>query len=1457
MDSHTLRCTDSSFGPYAGGDCRGGFDFTLLFEQSILWLAPSALLLTLSLPRFIQLYHQDIKSVPSTLQYLKLLGLLVLWASWLEWQNQASIPGAALAFINAFVILGLSYLEHSRSVRPSSLLIVYLLFSTPLDAVQARTLWLKEVSGALLAVFTAAIVIKAALLALEPQSKINLLVVPYLSWPLESVSGILSRSSFWWLNSLLWSGSQKILSNDIIYEPDLDLSSQLLETNLLFTWDRCDKKRNHSFLIAVFTCLMWPVLAAIPPRLCQTAFTFAQPFFIARVIDFVNDGDSPQSKNIGYGLIGATALIYLGLAFSVAIYKHKTYRLITMIRGALVSLIYAKTLKLDTGSLADAAAVTLISTDIDRIALGLGYAHEMWASLIDVGIAVYLLERQLGIVCIVPIIIALACTFGGIQIARHIGSRTKLWLEAVQKRVGVTSTVLGHIKAVKMMALTGLLSDDIQALRVVEVNLARYYLKLDAWINVFANAPTFLSPPFTFLLFAFVPVGNAAGLLTSARAFTAPSIISIMTSPLGLLLNAIPTFIACVACFDRIQDYLLLRDRRDDRLLDLCQHSDPYIASPYNSTSTNSLDIDLSSRTGITSLVSQTYSQESNYCAASIVDGSFSYGSNENPVLHNINLQLVQGSFVMLLGPIGSGKSTLLKALLNEVETIQGYVHLKTPSITYCSQQPWLTNTSLRENILAGSTYDESWYQEIVDACALQPDFASLVHGDMTSAGSKGAALSGGQKQRIAIARALYSRKRLIVMDDVLSGLDAATEELVFGRIFGPSGLVKKSGTAAFLATHAIRHVQVADSIVVLGQDGTIQQQGSYDHLKGVEGYIQSILFLRRAESNKGDGETSAVVKTSNASLPAVGEDATADLRRRTGDFQVYKYYFASVGTSYIMCFLALTIVYVFCFRFSQVWLELWVSASASKPGSRTNGIYGGVYVTFGLLALAFFFFAVAFMFQVVVPKSASQLHWILLTATMNAPYSFFTKTDVGMTLNRCSKDMALVDLDLPSHALETIFYVINGAGQVILIAIGARYIAAAIPAIIIAVYFVQKFYLRTSRQLRYLDLETKSPLYSNMLETYDGLSTIRAAGWETRFLEKNRKVLDDSQRPYYALYCIQRWLNVVLALLVAAVAVLLVTFAVELQGTATGSTIGVALLNVLNFNDTLAKLITSWRSLETSLGAIARVRDFGNKIQAQDHSVTTFEPKPQNWPSSGRIEFRHISAAYDIHSPPVLRDISLTIEPGMKVGICGRTGSGKSSLLLALFGMLQITSGSIYIDALETSGRPHETVCQALRVIPQDPFLLPGTVRFNLSLDGTFQDTVLVAALERVSLWSLLAARGGLDADAAMAPLSHGQQQLFCVARTLLQAPSSHILVLDEATSNLDRESERMVQELLRESFADRTVIAVTHHLDIIMDFDRIAVLDQGCLVEWDTPANLQQREGGVFRALWEQQQI
>lgn len=756
----------------------------------------------------------------------------------------------------------------------------------------------------------------------------------------------------------------------------------------------------------------------------------------------------------------------------------------------------------------------------------------------------------------------------------------------------------------------------------------------------------------------------------------------------------------------------------------------------------------------------------------------------------------------MIIGPTGCGKSTLIKGLLGETPSSIGFVYSGTDSIAFADQEPWTINSTIKAGVCGESPLDETFYQEVVDACALREDLGYLPKSDMTRVGSKGISLSGGQKSRLALARAVFARKELLILDDVFSGVDADTEEHIFRKLFSNSGLLRRLDTTTILVTHAVARLSYADEVVVLNKEGTIAEQGTYDDLKRTGAYVAG-LDVRFKERPEEPPEQSNESQRSTASVSKAEEtEDTHPLARKTGEWSTYRHYFAASGWKSTVSLGIWALIYIAAIKAPGLAIKYFTGPEVTTSSNRS---FMTIVVITAAVSLSFLALIVWQLFLNMVPRASNGLHERILNTVLGASLSFFTRTDSGTTLNRFSQDLGLIDNELPSALIATVLklalFLISGG----LIAATAAYSLPTVPVVIFVLFAVQKLYLRTSRQLRHLDLEQKAPLYTHFQETLTGLASIRAFSWVEQFRAKNFDLLDRSQRPVYLLLCIQCWLGIVLDLLVAALATILMVIIVSLRHKINSGLVGLDLVNVMSFNTCLSDLIKMWTMTETSMGAIARVRDFVNDTESEAKPTEKLE-RPAEWPSSGSIEIRDFAASYSNTSDLVLQDIDLTIRPGEKLGICGRSGSGKSSLLASLYHLLEFRAGSITIDGLDAANLPRDMLRRSLNAIPQEPYwITTETVRFNLcpwsrpAPDAAVTDDAdapLISVLIKCQIWSTIEAKGGLDATMSPDFLSHGQRQLFCLARSLLR--KSKVVALDEVSARHVRSNSPVLLLLL-----------------------------------------------------------
>ncbi|UNI16453.1 hypothetical protein JDV02_002885 [Purpureocillium takamizusanense] len=1538
--SAPTACLDSSFGPWAGAACRGGFDFTLLFEETILSILSSAIVILVAPIPIVRLARKPPKVRTSALDWLKktssicfvLLSaaLVGLWArNSTITQTRASIPCAVLTFVLSIVYTILSSIEHRLSLRPSSVLSLYLGLSVLFDIARTRTLFMLDNASdsAIPPVFASSLALRVVMLLLESTEKRSLLLAKYNDAAPESVGGPYNLGVFYWLSTLFFTGYRKILEIGDLYPLDDELRSMGLAQKMSDAWGKVpDKTIPNVLFVTWLRTFSKTMFMPVIPRIFQIGFTYAQPFLITAAIELAATPQTQPYNNNGYGLIGAYVLVYTGIAVSVGQYEWRNYRAATMMRGSIIPLIYQKSLALDSCSTATfhpTAALTLVSTDIETITSGLVQIHETWSNLVEIGLAIYLLERQLGVACVMSVGFALVVMVGTVFLAKPTGTHLAAWIQASQVRVIETSKALASIKWLKISGLTDVAFSVIQNLRKKELVVSEKFRYLLGLSLVLSICTPIMGPLLTFAVFAGIAT-HGGSTLTIAKVFTAFSIIVLLNSPLAKIVQALPQIFGSIASFQRIQDHLNADERHDPR--STASDARPESAHAFQKTISGSHKLtspaELSDDTMISIEGKFSWRSEAATTASgtSLVtrsdEGHLAAGENEDardiPVIDiSPRLDIPRGALTLILGPVGCGKSTLLKALLGELSSFDGVIAAHySGAVTYCDQNPWLPNETVKDIIRGRSAsdnadadssekadFDEDWYRVVVGSCELQRDMQIWPRGDMTPVGSKGISMSGGQKQRLSIARAVYARRALVIFDDVFSGLDANTEDIVFEKLLGNSGLLRKANMTVVLASSDVRRVPFADKIVLLNQHGQVEHTGVPADLKQVaelgwadrdvdaqhskpgndksgrkqgEQSESAPETLRRSHTNHGPDSSAAVQEV----LQAV--ESQADTARQMGDSAVYKFYVKSAGWLTMTIFLIAICVYAFCDSFPSVWLKWWAEANEKNPNSDL-GKWLGVYAVLGVGAVAACLIGTWQLFIITINRSGLYFHNLLVETVSRAPMMFHSTTDTGITVNRFSQDLQLIDMELPSAALGVVMALSFGVAQFILVCVSSRYMAALLPFLLVVLYAIQHFYLRTARQLRLLDIEYKAPLYTQLMETISGVVTIRAFRWEAQSTAKAMRILDISQRPSYLLFCVQRWITFAVNMVIMVLAVILIVFTTTLREAIGPGYVGIALSNILAFSATMQATITSWVTLEIALGAVARIRSFSMQVRSEDDEARdslakagvdaqllslTAETVGEWWPSQGRIELDNVTASYP-SSGRVLYDITMVVEPGQKVAICGRTGSGKSSLFLSLLGLITQDSGSIVIDGVDLATLPREYLRSQIVAVPQEAYILDGTVRLNAdpyhnkeSLGSAnssgSRDDQIIDVLKRVGLWEKIAGRGGLDMVIDDKFLSQGQAQLMVLARAMLRKDESRVLLLDEATSSLDEATTTLIDEIVSTWFKDWTILAIAHKLDAILDYDRVAVLDAGRLVEYDQPRALLQRPASIFKELY-----
>ncbi|CCF45895.1 ABC transporter [Colletotrichum higginsianum] len=1402
--------SNNQFGPRINFGCRH-FDFTLLFEDAIFHVLPSA--------------------GPLIVLAALHLAFLIVQTKTSALRTDVSLAAGVLNFIAVLAATFHSYLEDQRSIRPSDLLILYFSASVFLSLPRLRTLWLVSSGGAPKVLWTVILALTTFIVPLESVSKRKFLRPPYETLTKEEETGFWGRSFFTWLLPFFRLGYSRIIHIRDIPDVDADLTGEVAGEKLERAWARRKGRKHHALFRANCAAYRGTLVLGVVTRLCLTAFTFCQPFLITATVRFMQTPKTPQSERYGQALVGACLLTYLGLAVSRAAFSRQQYRFTTMIRAGLTSVVFRQTVSLRADDLKDNAAVTLMGTDIERIVTTFVNLHQVWAAVLEVGIAIFLLQRQVAAASVVPVVISIVCALGVIPISKTIGKAQTVWIECLQKRVAVTASMLGDMKAIKMLGLPDVLSTVITELRRIELSGSEKFRKLLLAQILVSIFPIELAPFATFVIYSIIAVTTKEQTLTTTSAFTALSLINLLTEPLLMFCQVVPSIVQGLACFKRIEEFCL---------------KDSGVKSGESVHSDSAFDD--SAKSGV-ELESQNLQLKSGDALVLFHGAKISWSPDSDLVFKNLTLTIKRGT-TMITGPVGSGKSCLLESILGETSIGAGTRTFTGYSAAYCPQTPWMMNNTIRHNITGGLEYEPKWLEQVLWLCSLTEDINNMPEGDLYNVGTNGVGLSGGQRQRIALARAVYSRHRVLILDDIFSGLDSKSVSQISARLFGIDGHFHRSGLSVVLATHTRVLLRHADEVVVLN-DGEVTSQGPYKQV-----LTESSSIVTKADTEREDVSSEADVAVDEPVKPAhlqTSLDSEEGRLRQNGSWSVYKYYFERAGWVVISLFILSSFTEAFCSGFTTIWFQWWVEANEKRPNDNL-GKYLGVYALLFTVTCIAMCVECWVLFIRIISSTALGLHADLLRTSLRAPLSFFQSTDTGSITNRFSQDLNLVDTTLPSNAINFVSNACACIVRLVILCVMGKYLATSVPLLVGVLFFVQRYYLRTSRQVRLLDIEAKAPIYTHFLESLKGVTTIRAYKWQGGFKDRNTALLNTSQKPHYVLACIQLWLALVLDLVVGVLALIIVAMATSLIDTFSPGAVGVSMVLVLGFNTSLAMTIKNWTALETSIGAVARVREFAETTPSEVRDLGDGGVPPSGWPLRGGITFENTTARYTEDGEATLKGLSLSISPGQKVAVCGPSGSGKTSLVLSLLQMIEVTDGRVLVDNVDLAGLGRAEVRSRINVIPQEPFFMPGTVRFNLDPHSRTSDEDLGAALDKVGLLGKIGTAGGLDADLDADGFSVGERQLLALTRALIS--KSQILVLDEATSSVDQDTEAKMQSIIESEFSQQTVIAVIHRLRYIEQYDKVLLLKRGEVVRWGSPKELLEMDT-EFREFAEAMQI
>uniref|UniRef100_A0A8C4HU33 ATP-binding cassette sub-family C member 10 n=1 Tax=Dicentrarchus labrax TaxID=13489 RepID=A0A8C4HU33_DICLA len=1120
--------------------------------------------------------------------------------------------------------------------------------------------------------------------------------------------------------------------------------------------------------------------------------SFAGPLLLSSLVNFMEEEGAPVSTGVWCALgLFATTLLSSVLR---NIFVFEVSKVALSARAALVSAIYGKALQVSGSSLAGftlGEVVNLMSTDSDRVGNFFNSFHELWSMPFRFIITLYLLYLQVGVAFLGGLGVALLLVPFNKFLASRILSNNKQMLRCKDSRVKLMTEILFGIRVIKFYNWEPHFTQKVADCRKQELSHLKAIKYLDAMcVYTWAALPVVIS------ILTFVTYVLLGHQLTAAK--------------VGKLFSGTLKF-NCVPFLLPFWGLLFL-------MLNL---------------------------------------------AVSMWQSS-----------NGVDLCLFQGSLVVVVGKVGCGKSSLLAALTGELSRLSGVVYVADREVGFglASQEPWIQHASVRDNILFGKDYDPAFYQTVIEACALSDDLNVLPNGDRTEVGENGVTLSGGQKARLALARAVYMDKDIYLLDDPLAAVDTDVAEHLMKKCI----MELLRGKTRILCTHRIEFVDKAD-IVVLMDNGTIVKTGTPAEILPL---VEAVPKKRKNDQNMKEKDGVEQEEEESGSSPDLCADDDPDLsgaeQKQVGGlaWRVYQTYWVAVGGVLAASILMSLLLMQASKNISDWWLSHWISELKNNSSTRTNGSSSGAFssphlllfspggnvssdVTFYLTVYSFIaatntvFTALrAFLFAYGAICAATAIHNRLLDRVLKATVTFFDTTPMGRVLNRFSSDLYSVDDSLPfilNILLATMF---NLLGMLVVISYGLPWVLVPLLPLSLFYHRTQHFYRHTSRELKRLCSLTLSPLYSHFSETLTGLGTIRASGSSARFQLENARRLEQNQRCLFLSNAAMQWLDIRLQMIgVAVVTGLGVIAVIQHQfNSVDPGLVGLSLSYALSITSLLSGLIFSFTQTEMQLVSVERTEEYSTGLPTEPQHQNT---QVRSWPEQGWLEFRDVVLAYRVGLPNALDGVSLVVRPGEKVGIVGRTGSGKSTLFLALFRMVELNQGQILLDGMDIGTVGLAQLRSRLAIIPQDPFLFSGTIRENLDPCGRHPDQQLLEVLDQCHLSPVVNRMGGLDAEVGERgkSFSVGQRQLLCLARALLTR--AKLLCIDEATASVDQKTDKLLQQTIREKFQDKTVLTIAHRINTIMDCDRVLVMHAGKVVEFDTPAALCQTDHSIFQRL------
>lgn len=1239
----------------------------------------------------------------------------------------------------------------------------------------------------------------------------------------ERHANIFSRIYFGWMTPLMEQGYRKPITEKDVWTLDTWDQTETLSRKFQKYWADESQKSKPFLLRCLNNCVGGRFWFGGLFKVGNDLSQFVGPVILNYLLQSLQQGDPSW---IGYVYAFS---IFVGVSLGVlceAQYFQNVARTGFRIRSILVAAVFRKSLRLTheaRKNFPSGKITNMITTDANALQQVCNQLHGLWSAPFRIVLSMILLYQQLGVASLVACLLLILMFPVQTMIVSKMRKLSKEGLQYTDKRVGLMSEIMAAIETVKCYAWEQSFQTKVETIRKDELLWLWKSQFLGACNNFILNSLPVLVAVISFGVFTLL-----GGELTPSRAFTSLSLFTVLRTPLNTLPNLITQAVNAYVSLQRLEELYL----GEERIL---------LPNP---------------------------PLEPGLPAISIKNGYFSWDPNATkPTLADINIDIPVGSLVAIVGATGEGKTSLISAMLGELPPLEN-TNTNTSVVirgtaAYVPQISWIFNATVRENILFGSKFEASRYWKTVQVTALPHDLDILPGRDLTEIGERGVNISGGQKQRVSMARAVYSNSDVYIFDDPLSALDTHVGREVFERCIKE----ELRGKTRVLVTNQLHFLPQVDTILLVSE-GMVKEEGTFQELS------ESGLLFRKLMEKVGGMDGSGTT-TNTSSKPyyshhdSINDPTTITHTsskknhksllikqedRQTGivSWKVLARYKDALGGLWVVIILLACYISTEVLRISSsTWLSYWTEQSTTT--ARGPAFYILIYA---LLSIGQVLVTFANSFWLITSSlhAAKKLHDTLVYSVLRAPTAFFQTNPLGRVINRFANDIGDIDRNVANLANTFLNQVWQLLSTFVLIGIVSTISLWAIMPLLLLFYTAYLYYQSTSREVKRLDSITRSPVYAQFGEALNGLSSIRAYKAYDRMARINGKSMDNNIRFTLINFSSNRWLTIRLETLGGIMIWFTATFAVMQSGrtndqVAFASTIGLLLSYSLNITNLMSNVLRQASRAENSFNAVERVGTYIDLPSEAPEIIENNRPPP-GWPSLGLVEFENVGFRYRHGLPPVLHGVSFAVSPSEKVGIVGRTGAGKSTIINALFRMVELEKGRIFIDNYDISTFGLKDLRKVLGIIPQSPVLFSGTVRFNLDPFNEHSDADLWEALERSYLKNAISRNAlGLDAEVSEGGenFSVGQRQLLSLGRALLR--KSKILVLDEATAAVDVRTDHLIQKTIRKEFKSCTMLIIAHRLNTIIDCARILVLQNGQIVEYDTPERLISHEGAFLK--------